>query len=253
MKPVPQFHDAADGVRLAFYTLGDPGARPLLLIHGYMSDAWTNWMKFAPTASTIADAGYHVIMPDLRAHGASAKPHDPAAYPRDVLADDMFALVAHLDLTDFDLAGYSLGGRTVARMLARGCRPGRAIIAGMGLAGVTDVGPRTALFRHALTHLGQHARGSPAFMVEAFLKTSGGDPVALDMLQDSYCDTAQDALAAIDTPVAVICGADDRDNGSAGDLAARLRYGTYVEIPGNHMNAITRPAFGAAIAAYLRG
>jgi pimeloyl-ACP methyl ester carboxylesterase len=38
-------------------------------------------------------------MPDLRAHGESAKPHDPAAYPPDILADDGFALIEHLGLT----------------------------------------------------------------------------------------------------------------------------------------------------------
>lgn len=66
---IPQFFDAPDGTSLAYYELGE--GRPLLLIHGYISDALTNWMKFTPTAQVIADAGYRVIMPDLRAHGAS--------------------------------------------------------------------------------------------------------------------------------------------------------------------------------------
>ncbi len=87
------------------------------------------------------------------------------------------------------MGGYSLGGRTVARMLARGCRPRRAIISGMGLEGLTDTGARSAHFRHVLENLGQHERGSPAFMAEAFLKTTGGDGLALLRLLDSFVDT----------------------------------------------------------------
>jgi len=44
---------------------------------------------------------------------------------RDVLAMDAEALIAHLGLSDYDLGGYSLGGRTTARLLVRGARPRR--------------------------------------------------------------------------------------------------------------------------------
>src|SRR5262249_44741175 len=65
--------------------------------------------------------------------------HDSAAYPPDVLADDGLALVEHLGLSngDYDLGGYSLGARIVVRMLVRGAKPGRAIVAGQGLAKVS--------------------------------------------------------------------------------------------------------------------
>lgn len=90
-----------------------------MLIHGYFSDAYTNWIRYGHAAA-IAAKGYRVIMPDLRAHGESGKPHDPAAYPKDALTRDGHALVEHLGLTDYDLGGYSLGARTVSRMLATG-------------------------------------------------------------------------------------------------------------------------------------
>ena len=128
---------AIDGVEIAWRETGQ--GRPLLLIHGFMSEADTNWIKYGHAAA-LANAGYRVIMPDLRAHGLSANPHDPAHYPRDILADDQFALLAHLGITNYDLGGYSLGGRTVSRMLARGAAPGRAVISGMGLEGLTQTG-----------------------------------------------------------------------------------------------------------------
>jgi pimeloyl-ACP methyl ester carboxylesterase len=251
MVPDPQFFTASDRVRLAWREVGS--GRPVILIHGYMSDAVTNWMKFQPTAQMIADAGYRVIMPDLRGHGDSDRPHDPSAYPVNVLAADQFALINHLGLHDFDLGGYSLGGWTTAQMLVDGCKPGRAVISGMGLKGLTDRMDRKAYFRHILTHLGQHERGSPAFMAEAFLKTSGGDAVALNLLLDSFANTTLDGLKAINIPVGVICGTEDQDNGSAEELANTIPGARYIAIPGNHMSAVTKPEFGHAYRDYLVG
>ena len=239
---------AADGTQIAVHEIGE--GRPLLLIHGYISDASTNWIKFGH-ASLIAEAGFRVIMPDLRGHGHSAKPHDPAHYPRDILADDQFALIEHLGLSDFDLAGYSLGGRTVARMLARGCAPRRAVISGMGLQGLTSTEARGDHFRHVLTNLGKHERGSPAFMAEAFLKTSGGDPIALLRILDTFVDTPLEAIRSFNLPIAVICGEEDQDNGSASELADALPQGQLVTIPGNHMSAVVKPELGQAIRDFL--
>src|SRR3954467_2112151 len=108
---------APDGVKLAWHEAGE--GRPVVLLHGLFSDAQTNWIKFGHAAA-IAAKGFRVIMPDLRAHGESAKPHDRHAYPPDILADDGLALIAHLGLSDYDLGGYSLGARTSVRMAIKG-------------------------------------------------------------------------------------------------------------------------------------
>ena len=239
-----------DGTEIFWQEFGV--GRPIVLLHGFFSDADTNWIKYGH-AALLADAGFRVIMPDFRAHGKSGKPHDAVNYPTDVLADDQFALIDHLGLTDFDLGGYSLGGRTVARMLARGCRPRRAIISGMGLQGLTATATRKAHFRNVLTNIGQHERGSAEWMAEAFLKTSGGDPVALNLLLDSFVDTAAEDIASFDVPVAVICGKEDDDNGSAEALADTLLHGRLITVPGNHMGAVVKPDLGQAIVDALTG
>jgi pimeloyl-ACP methyl ester carboxylesterase len=233
-----------DGLMITWREVGE--GRPLVLIHGYFSEADTNWIKFGH-AKLLADAGFRVIMPDLRAHGLSDKPHDPRHYPRDILADDQFALIAHLGLTDYDLGGYSLGGRTVARMLARSARPGRAIIAGMGLSGLTSTEKRGDHFRFILDNLGKHERGSPEWLAEAFLKTTGGDPLALRHILGSFVDTSEEQLRSFDVPIAVICGVDDQDNGSATALADIIPRGKLFAVPGNHMSVITKPQFGEAM------
>lgn len=245
-----QRFSSIDGVEISWREIG--AGRPLLLIHGYFSDADTNWIKYGH-AEKLADAGYRVLMPDLRAHGLSGKPHDTALYPKDILADDQFALLAHLGVTDYDLGGYSLGGRTVARMLVRGAKPGRAIISGMGLDGLIRTGNRGSHFKHILDNLGQHQRGSAAYMAEAFLKTTKGDPVALRHILDTFVDTDELQLKAFNLPVAVICGVEDQDNGSAADLVNLLPHGKLFEVPGNHMSAVVKPELARAMMDALTG
>ena len=243
-----QYFRSRDGLELAYRELGV--GRPVVLIHGYFSTATVNWVRYGHAAK-IAARGYRVIMPDLRGHGDSAKPHDAVFYPPDILADDGFALIEHLELTDYDLGGYSLGARTTLRMLARGATPARAIVAGMGLEGIINAGDRGGYFRNILTNLGTFKPGSAEWLSEAFLKTVGGDPIALAHVLDTFVDTPADALARIKTPTLVLTGADDHDNGSGRDLATALPQGRYVEIAGNHMSAVTKPELGTAMAEFL--
>ncbi|OYX49127.1 MAG: alpha/beta hydrolase [Sphingomonas sp. 32-66-10] len=244
--------ESFDGQQLAWREMGQ--GRPLVLIHGFFSDAQTNWIKYG-TAEKLAAAGFRVIMPDLRAHGQSARPHDAAAYPPDALARDAEALIAHLGLTDYDLGGYSLGARTTVRVLARGVapRPCRVVLSGLGDEGVTDTGRRTGFFRSVLTGFGSFVRGDREFMSQAFLKTTGGDPVALLGILDTFVDTPPQALAGFDLPVLVVAGVEDDEVGSFTGLVAMLPDARFVEIPGNHMSAVTRPELADAILSFLTG
>lgn len=245
--PISYF-ESLDGQRLAYRETGE--GRPLVLIHGYFSNAWTNWIRYGH-AALLADAGFRVIMPDLRAHGDSAKPHDPAAYPPDILADDGFALLRHLGLDDYDLGGYSLGGRTTLRMLVRGAAPRKAVLSGMGLRGIVDTAGRGSHFRHVLTNLGSFARGTPEWMTEAFLKTTGGDPEALLLILNSFVDTPALELPKIMTEILVVNGTEDHDNGSGDALAQALAHGSFAEIAGNHMNAVMKAELGQVIRDFL--
>jgi pimeloyl-ACP methyl ester carboxylesterase len=236
-----------DGVRLAWHELGS-GA-PIILLHGLFSNGAINWRKYG-AAAEIAGAGFRVIMPDCRAHGDSAAPLEAVAYPRDVMAMDVEALVRHLGLAAFDIGGYSMGARTVVRLLARGMRPRRAIIAGMGLAGIVGGAERAAWFIRVAAG-GDFAPGSAEAAAAAFMRQNGIDGAAVTHLLRSQVATPIEVVRGLDTPVLLVCGADDQDNGSAADLALELPNAAYVEVPGNHMNAITKPDFGAAIAGWL--
>lgn len=224
--------------------------RPVVLIHGYFSNAEVNWIRYGHAAKIVAK-GFRVIMPDLRAHGHSAKPHDAAAYPPDALMRDGFALIDHLGLTDYDLGGYSLGARTTVRMLANGARPGRVVLGGMGLQGLVHTKVRGGFFHRVLTNLGSFKQGSPEWLTEAFLKTTKGDPEALLRILDTFVDTPIQAIQAIAQPTLVVAGVDDDDNGSAEELAEMLPQGVWKEVPGTHMSSVTKGEMGDAIAEFL--
>jgi pimeloyl-ACP methyl ester carboxylesterase len=239
---VPSF----DGTRLAVTIMGE--GRPVLLLHGLFSNADMNWVRYG-AAQKLVDAGFRLILPDLRGHGASDAPADPAAYPPDVLARDVEALVDALGLGhDLVLGGYSLGARTTARVLVRGqVRPRAAILSGMGLQGLNRGEARGAWFIRMIEGRGSWVRGQPEFMAEAFMKAHVKNPDALIHLLKVQVNTSVEALQKLDLPVAIICGHDDQDNGQATELATILPHARLIEIPGNHMSAVTTPAFGRAL------
>jgi pimeloyl-ACP methyl ester carboxylesterase len=237
-----------DGLELAYRSTGE--GRPLVLLHGFIGNGQHLLRSGLPAA--LARAGYRVIVPDLRGHGDSARPRDPAAYPPDVLADDGLALVDFLQLSDYDLGGYSAGAKVVLRMLARGARPARAIIAGQGLDALDGSTSRTGGYRRMLAAIasGDHLEpGSPLAMQADWLAQSGADPQALLYVLDSFVATPVTALPAITTPTLVIAG--EEDERQAEELAAALPAARYVPVPGNHATALLSPELAAAILAFL--
>jgi pimeloyl-ACP methyl ester carboxylesterase len=236
------------GTPLAVHRMG--AGRPVLLLHGLFSSAAVNWIKFGH-AQQLADAGFEAIMPDLRAHGQSAAPHDPAAYPADVLVRDALGLVEQLGLIDYDLGGFSLGSRTAVRGVLAGLAPRRLILGGMGIEGLGNWARRSHFFVDAIDRFDEIKHGDPAFVARSFMKTQKVDRIAARLLLQSVDDTPPDALSMVTMPTLVLCGADDQDNGSAPGLAAALPNARYVEVPGTHMSSVTRREMGEAMVAFL--
>src|SRR6202047_1847532 len=87
--------------------------QPVVLIHGYpLSGA--SWEKQVPV---LLNAGHRVITYDRRGFGKSSQP--TAGYNYDTFAEDLHKLVTQLKLSDFTLAGFSMGGGEVARYLGK--------------------------------------------------------------------------------------------------------------------------------------
>lgn len=241
---------ASDGVELAWHELGK--GRPVILLHGLFSDAQMNWVKFGH-AEQIAGEGFRVIMPDLRAHGASGKPHEPESYPADVLVRDLKELIANLGLDQFDLGGFSLGARTTIDAIGGGVRPRRAVLAGTGKDVLTNWGQRCRFFVDAIDRYDSARRGDPHWLSIQFMRTMKVDLEAARHLLQGLGNhpEPQQALASFTMPTLVVCGDEDDENGSARDLARALPNARYQEIPGTHMSSVTKPQLGEAIAAFL--
>lgn len=239
---------ASDGVQLAFRETGE--GRPVILLHGLFSDANVNWIKFGQ-ADRIAAKGFRVIMPDLRAHGLSGKPHGVEHYPRGILARDVRELVAHLGLEEFDLGGFSLGARTTVEAVGEGLRPRKAVLGGAGLEGLRNWKRRKTFFLEAIELFDKVQRGDPHWLSIQFMKSQKIDRVASTLLLESFEDAFMDWLQAFTMPTLVVCGSEDDDNGSAEELANILPNAVFEEVPGTHMSSVTRPEFGEAIADFL--
>ena len=84
---------------------------PVVLIHGYPLDG-RSWER---QERALLEAGYRVISYDRRGFGHSSKP--TTGYDYDTLAADLSVLIDHLDLTDVNLVGFSMGTGEVARYL----------------------------------------------------------------------------------------------------------------------------------------
>ena len=242
------YWSASDGIELAYHRLGE--GRPVILLHGLFSDAKMNWIKFGH-AARIAEKGFSVIMPDLRAHGLSDRPHEPEYYPRGILGRDLRELVEHLKLADFDLGGFSLGSRTTVEGVGEGLQPRRAVLGGAGMEGLRHWERRKHFFLEAIELFDQVPRGDPHWLSIQFMKSQKIDRVAASLLLQSFTDTFMDWIKALTMPTLVVCGLEDNDNGSASELAAALPDAVFREVPGTHMSSVTQPEFGQAIAEFL--
>ena len=243
-----EFYEGYGGTRLALHRQG--AGRPVIMLHGLFSSAEMNWIRFGH-AQALADAGFEALMPDLRAHGDSAKPRDPDAYPPDVLVRDAEALVSHLGLTDYDLVGFSLGARTAVRGVLARLTPRKLALGGMGLEGLAGWQRRQRFFLDVVAGYGTFRPGDPHYMAQQFMKSMNVDREAARLLLGSMEDTDAGELARVTMPTLVVCGSQDDDNGSPDKLVAALPNATRATIPGTHMSSVTEPALGRELVAFL--
>jgi non-heme chloroperoxidase len=101
----------ADGIDIFFKDWGS--GQPIVFSHGWplSADDWDTQMMF------FLNHGYRVIAHDRRGHGRSTQ--TPDGHDMDHYADDLAAVVEHLDLHDAIHVGHSTGGGEVTRYLAR--------------------------------------------------------------------------------------------------------------------------------------
>jgi len=122
--PKDTFFDS-NGVQIRYVEQG--AGEPVLLIHGYTRSIETNWIEPGIFQNLAKD--HRVIAFDLRGHGKSGKPYDPAAYGGEMVTDAL-RLMDHLGLRRAHVVGYSLGAIITAKLLTT--NPDRFLTATLG-------------------------------------------------------------------------------------------------------------------------
>jgi pimeloyl-ACP methyl ester carboxylesterase len=240
-----------DGVEIAFLDEGE--GEPIVLVHGFASTAQVNWLHPGWIA-TLTRAGRRVIALDNRGHGASSKLYDPAAYHSALMADDVRALLDHLDIPRADVMGYSMGARITAFFaLAHPSRLRRAVLGGLGIRLVEGVGlPESIAEALEAPSLAQ-VSDPTGHMFRAFAEQTKSDLKALAAcIRGSRQTLTREQVATIRAPVLVAVGTKDTIAGSARELAALLPSGVARDIPGrDHMLAVGDKVFKSAVLDFL--
>jgi pimeloyl-ACP methyl ester carboxylesterase len=122
--PGERFAVEAAGIPWSAVAWGDPGARPLLLIHGVTSSAAT-WWRIGPA---LAATGRRVVAFDLPGHGRTGHWQGHHRF-RDNAADvAAFVRAAGLGRDDLQVAGHSWGAMTAAALPVAGLRSAALIL-----------------------------------------------------------------------------------------------------------------------------
>lgn len=242
----------SDGVEIAYWDEGQ--GEPVLLIHGFASNAATNW-RDTRWVSFLVDHGYRVISFDNRGHGASGKLYEPAHYSGPVMAEDARRLLDHLGIARADVIGYSMGARLAAFLaLAHPERVRSAIFAGLGANMMLGVGPAEpiaeALLADNLTGIqNEHARGFRIFADQ----TKSDRRALAACIRASRDRIPGGELAKLAMPVLVVAGTLDTISGPAQPLADVIAGAIALDLPGrDHMKAVGDRGFKDGVLDFLR-
>ena len=237
------YYKSFDGIKIYYEVHGS--GKPVLLVHGFVVSG--NSWKHTALYSTLLQAGYKVVIPDLRGNGKSDKPHDSTAYDNDAEAKDLTGLMNFLNIKRYSVVGYSRGSIITARLLVLDPEVKKAVLGGMGADFTNPQWPRRILFYRGL--MGDsipEVKGLVSYIQQQHL-----DQVALAYMQRSQPSTSKEALAQVKQPVLVISGDKDTDNGSADALAKLLPHSFRAIVPGDHNHAAATKEFALDVIKFI--
>jgi pimeloyl-ACP methyl ester carboxylesterase len=259
------------GVPINFTDMGGDG-EPVVLIHSFTStsDMWTK-AGFEPSDD------FRFIALDVRGHGQSGKPDDPAAYGGEMV-DDVVRLMDHLELEDAHVAGYSMGAEIALKLATEHPDRVRSLVAGgsgwspaeayevyqfasMGLEDAATFGESvTAMMPPEVTD------EQMAFLFDAMeqhgVETDNEDTAALANVARSMneiIDLPEEAVAAIDVPVLGISSENDSELPNITRMDGVVPDFSLVLIPAgptgdpslDHLGATLDPLFHVSVMEFL--
>lgn len=218
-----------DGLSLAASTEGPDDAPAVLAVHGFASTAHDNWIA---AGWPRALEGYRLITFDVRGHGGSETPHDPARYAGALLRSDALSVLDHFGVERAHWLGYSFGARLgldVARE-----SPDR--VASLSLGGLPSQNPLAGPLPEGLL---------------AGMQLPGRDPLALAAFVEGFGAEGATRAEPVAAPTLLVTGGADTVAHDPVSLAAALD-AELVLLPGRtHSNAFTARGFKEAVVAFI--
>jgi pimeloyl-ACP methyl ester carboxylesterase len=232
----------------------DEGAgEPIVLVHGFASNRQVNWVNPGWVA-TLTGAGRRAIALDNRGHGASSKLYEPSAYHSATMAEDVRALLDHLNIERADLMGYSMGARIAAFLTVN--HPARVrsvVLGGLGIRLVKGVGLSSTIAEALEARSLADVRDPTGRSFRSFAEQTKSDLQALAAcMRGSRQTLPREQVAGIRVPVLVAVGTEDKVAGSAQELAALIPGARALDIPDrDHMLAVGDKIFKAGVLDFL--
>jgi pimeloyl-ACP methyl ester carboxylesterase len=246
---MPTFQHGA--VEIAFLDEGE--GEPIVLVHGFASSKEVNWVHPSWT-TTLTGAGRRVIALDDRGHGESTKLYEPADYQTALMAEDVRALLDHLQIERADVMGYSMGARIGAFLAVK--HPDRVrslILGGLGIKLVEGAGLPDSIAEALEAPTIDDVSDPVGRTFRVFADQTRSDRRALAAcIRGSRQILSREEVATIQVPVLVAVGGKDRIAGAPQPLASLLPRGEALEIPNrDHMLAVGDKVFKAAVTKFL--
>jgi pimeloyl-ACP methyl ester carboxylesterase len=258
-----QYFDS-NGVKIHYQVWGN--GEPVVLVHGFTASIDTNWVQPGVVAALSKD--YQVIALDLRGHGKSDKPHDPAAYGEQ-MAEDVIRLMDHLGILKAHIVGYSMGGFTTLKLVTMypdrflsatlggsGFRPPGQDSGIAGLAESLESGNGIGPLMVALTPAGKPTPSPEQMKMANQMLMTTNDPLALAACIRGMGGlmVSEEAAKKIQVPMLAVVGEIDPLRAGAETLDKMLPE-PEVELkvlPGkDHMTAVGDPALSSAVHEFL--
>lgn len=171
------------------------------------------------------------------------------------MADDVIAVMDALGLQQANLMGYSMGGWITLSLLSRyASRFTAAVVGGAGLrTAAADPARRSTLAEAFEASDPSSITDESARQMRRFAESRGNDLQALAALQRSERATPdENALARLDLPVLVVCGAEDPALAGARALVELVPNAKLELLPGrDHLSAVGDAAYKRAVKEFL--
>jgi pimeloyl-ACP methyl ester carboxylesterase len=250
------------GVKIHYHVEGK--GEPVLLIHGFATNARLQWMTSGVFKALAKD--HRVLAMDVRGLGESGKPSDPKKFGTEMV-EDAVRLLDHLKIDKAHVVGYSMGAIIAGKLLET--HPDRLLSVTLGGTGVFPEGVKLPPNLEKLAQSLEQGKGmgsavmamtpgkskpSAATIREVNRMTAGENGKAMAAMVRSWATlgVSRDKLEANKVPTLALIGTADPMKEGFEFMKEGMANLKIVTIEGaTHINAPSNPKFISSLRSFL--